>query len=203
MSESPRRERKKRETHDRLVGEAIRLFAERGYEATTTEDISDAADLAQRTFFRHFPSKEAVLYGDQGEAIDRIRAVFDARPADESTLDSLRAALVAHAASMVKDKQLWLLRAQLSSRVPEVESYTRAVVQVAWENAIAEGVARRLGAGSGDPRPAIVAGAALAAMRSAMRRWGSSNGRASLTRLLDESLNALGEIVHLEEPVAA
>jgi len=56
-----RRERKKRETRQRLMGAALDLFRERGYDATAVEDITDAADVSKGTFFNYFATKEAIL----------------------------------------------------------------------------------------------------------------------------------------------
>ena len=55
------RERKKIETRQRLLEEAFRLFAGRGYNATTIEEITAAANVAKGTFFNYFETKEAVL----------------------------------------------------------------------------------------------------------------------------------------------
>lgn len=59
--EISRRERKKDETRQRIFREAIRLFRERGFEATTVDEITERADVARGTFFNYFPKKEAVL----------------------------------------------------------------------------------------------------------------------------------------------
>ncbi|MCK4315317.1 MAG: helix-turn-helix transcriptional regulator [Anaerolineae bacterium] len=56
-----RRERKKRETRRRLMETALRLFREHGYDATTVEEITEAADVAKGTFFNYFETKEAIL----------------------------------------------------------------------------------------------------------------------------------------------
>ncbi|HWR35015.1 MAG TPA: TetR family transcriptional regulator [Clostridia bacterium] len=56
-----RRERRRAETRDRLFREAIQLFSERGFNGTTVEDITEAADVGKGTFFNYFPSKEHIL----------------------------------------------------------------------------------------------------------------------------------------------
>lgn len=56
-----RRERRRAETRERIVREALRLFSERGVTATTIEDITNAADVGKGTFFNYFPSKEQII----------------------------------------------------------------------------------------------------------------------------------------------
>ena len=56
-----RRERKRNETHQKLLACALRLFGERGFANTKIEDITEAADVGKGTFFNYFPSKEHVL----------------------------------------------------------------------------------------------------------------------------------------------
>ncbi len=88
-----RRERKKLETRRSLRDNALRLFAEQGFDRTTIEDITEAADVAQRTFFLHFASKEDVLLADARERGAAFEAALAAQPADASPLASVRGAL--------------------------------------------------------------------------------------------------------------
>jgi AcrR family transcriptional regulator len=67
-----RRERKKQETHQRLLVSAWGLFRERGYDDTTVEAITEAADVAKSTFFNYFPTKEAIVDEIALWRIDRL-----------------------------------------------------------------------------------------------------------------------------------
>jgi AcrR family transcriptional regulator len=69
-----RRERRKAETREKLFRVAMRLFAERGFFQTTTEDITAAADVGQGTFFNYFPSKQHILTVLSGKQIEKLTA---------------------------------------------------------------------------------------------------------------------------------
>lgn len=56
-----RRERRKLEVRNRIVDAAIKLFDEHGFDATTVADICERADVVNKTFFNHFPSKQHLL----------------------------------------------------------------------------------------------------------------------------------------------
>lgn len=71
-SSEGRRERRKRELRSWIYRTARRLFLERGFEAVTVEQIAEAADIAQATFFNHFQSKNAVLAEMTSEVSERI-----------------------------------------------------------------------------------------------------------------------------------
>src|SRR6185503_18865647 len=59
--ELSRRERKKEETRERIFKAACKLFRQKGFDATTIDEIAEKADIAKGTFFNYFPRKEAVL----------------------------------------------------------------------------------------------------------------------------------------------
>ena len=72
-----RRARRWRELHERISQTARALFLEQGFEATTVEQIADAADIAQATFFNHFPTKDAVVGEMAGEVFERFRGLVE------------------------------------------------------------------------------------------------------------------------------
>src|SRR5512146_3192630 len=89
-----RRERKKLETRQALEQAALRLFGAQGYEQTTVEEIAEAADVAVRTFFRYFSSKQDVLFGDVvTDRVSRLRTELAARPAAESAVEAITAVM--------------------------------------------------------------------------------------------------------------
>lgn len=70
------RERKKQQTRDALLESAMKLFTEKGYRATSIEEITGNANYAQRTFFLHFSSKEDILFPHNKELIEDLKDVF-------------------------------------------------------------------------------------------------------------------------------
>ena len=72
-----------------LAAAAMELFATKGYEATTVDEIAAAAGVARRTFFRHFRSKEEAIFPDHDDTLVRAEAVLNAAPAHEHPLDTV------------------------------------------------------------------------------------------------------------------
>lgn len=89
-----RRERKRRQTRERIEQAAMSLFLERGFDATTIEEITEAADVSKRSFFDYFPSKEEVVFAWQDSFADRLMAAIAARPPGESDVKAVEEALI-------------------------------------------------------------------------------------------------------------
>ncbi|MEU5876638.1 TetR family transcriptional regulator [Spirillospora sp. NPDC047279] len=88
------RERKKLRTRRTIAAEALRLFAERGYEETTIADIAAAADVSPRTFFSYFPSKEDVVFAEIDDRLAEVAERLATRPPGEPPLATIRRSMV-------------------------------------------------------------------------------------------------------------
>jgi AcrR family transcriptional regulator len=161
-----RRERKKQETRAALETAAMRLFLERGYEQTTVEDIAHAADVAVRTFFRYFSSKQHILFGDLAHNITgRLAETLAARPVDEHPVDAVYAALHALRPTDPVEQRQVIDRLRLLDQVPELTG-TFLTVMHNLHLVIVTFVADRTGkSATADFYPQLVGGAAVAAIQ--------------------------------------
>jgi AcrR family transcriptional regulator len=115
------RARKKAKTRAVIREQAIRLFAERGYQATTVEQIAEAAEVSPSTFFRYFPTKEDVVLQDDVDLIT-IEAL-EAQPPGLGPVAAFRAA-VQQTVSRLSPAELAVLNetAALTLTVPEIRA---------------------------------------------------------------------------------
>jgi AcrR family transcriptional regulator len=158
-----RRERKREETRASLTRSALELFGEHGFDAVTVTEITDRSDVDPSTFFRHFRSKESVLFTDIEGYVDHVRPLIDQRPVDEPIIETLRETTRAWSSSETFDLELENLRAKLT----ESSSELRAHVVIRREQ-VALDLADLLGARFGvdpsqDARPYLAATVWLAA----------------------------------------
>jgi AcrR family transcriptional regulator len=157
------RERKKRQTRDAIVREAMRLFAERGFDGVTIADIAEAAEIAPRTYFGYFPTKEDVVFHEHDEMLAGLETAIAARAEGETTLDAMRAWLAAVLVDHDPANELDRMRKQLVHESPALEVRSAANISE-FERALRRGVATDLGDAPEDLRPRIVAAAATAAL---------------------------------------
>jgi AcrR family transcriptional regulator len=157
------RERKKEQTRRAIEDAAFRLFAERGFQATTVADIAEAADVAPRTFFAYFPSKEDVLFADFDETSEALAARLRDRLPGESTFDALRAWISGLLPHIEADENREALRHRLCSEYDSIAAHERHLM-ARFEAIIAESVAADLGDAPSDLRPRMIAAAAIAAL---------------------------------------
>jgi AcrR family transcriptional regulator len=125
------RERKKARTFAAIQNQALRLFREQGYDATTVEQIADAAEVSPSTFFRYFPTKESVVLLDLYD--EMIGHLYLGQPKEMKPIPALRKALREGFAQIPAGEwQLQVERMTLARSVPALRSamldeFTRTV----------------------------------------------------------------------------
>jgi AcrR family transcriptional regulator len=195
------RERKKQRTREALVDAAFRLFAEKGFDATTVEEIADAVDVSSRTFFRYFASKEDVALTFQEEQYQAMLAALAARPADEPVLTALRRTAVGILGACERgelgfDHERFQCMMTLTSESPALLSGSLEHAQ-RKQRTLTEAVAARMGADPDtDLRPRVIAAVVLAAFHAASDAHQSGTmGFATLSEAADAAFAILEETV--------
>lgn len=162
VSDRPRpglRERKKAKTRALLQEQALRLFREQGYEATTVQQIAEAAEVSPTTVYRYFPNKsDLVIYDDLDE---RLLAAFRAQPPELGALEAMRGGIrtafgaLTGAELAVQRERERLMRAEPELRAAMLDEFTRT------QREIAELIAERAGRAADDETVQLLAGAGI------------------------------------------
>ncbi|MHB1510425.1 MAG: TetR/AcrR family transcriptional regulator [Acidimicrobiales bacterium] len=198
VADCGRRDRKKQATHRALRSAALELVVERGYANVTVEDIAEAADVATRTFFNHFPSKESAVIGADPDRVEHLRLSLLERPSDESPLEALRAVTVEYATVIDQElddlgegREAWFRRLCIVRGDPDLlVAYVGHISEV--ERSLVSALAERLGRDRlHDPYPALVTAAVLAAGRVAALYWSANGGAGSLADLTGAAIDCL------------
>ncbi|HKE77001.1 MAG TPA: TetR family transcriptional regulator [Acidimicrobiales bacterium] len=168
---------------------AIGLFAERGYDAVTVEEIAAAAGISQRTFFRYFGSKDDLLLRDQHRRLERLRHALSETPPEEDPRVSLHRALVTMAeADDDNAADVAVRSAALATRPGLIGLASLAE----WAQPIVAIVAERLGVDpETDPQPVVMVLAALAAVAVGYGMWANVEWKGPVSVHVDRALSAL------------
>lgn len=186
-----RRDRKVAATRQSILDAALGLFAEQGFGETTIEQITERADVGQRTFFRYFPTKESVLFDDIEHVWNRVLAAFAERPRDEHPFASLRMLLHELAEFAAEDAKQLELRIRLIDENPSIMEYHRQLFTVRWGTSLTTLVADRLGVDPAvDPRPPMWTALALSAFRVGFEQWLAAGRAGDLAQFIDRALGA-------------
>ncbi|MEU1347603.1 TetR family transcriptional regulator [Streptomyces sp. NPDC005776] len=194
------RERKKRRTRDALIRTALDLFTTQGYEETTVDEIADAVEVSQRTFFRYFAGKESVAFAVQDMVESRFILELRQRPATEAPFEAMRRAVlcawdsIGEAIEAIIPVELHLRTYRMIESTPSLlAAHMRR--GVAMEEQIAGLIAEREGLDvARDPRPRVAVAAFCGVMRVTGQLWGRGyDGSMDSLRTLTESyLDQLG-----------
>ncbi len=203
----PLRERKKLRTRRELSETALRLFLDRGFDATTLDELAGAVEVSKRTFFRNFASKEAVALAAETELWDAYVDQLGRREIRGNVLAGLRDALITTVREMGDD---WLRRflatRGLIARTPALRDRSD-LVSLTVQRRIAGVLEGKLGLDRRDVRLRLLGELALSAWRCAARNWirggkpVSGRGKAAgLLHEIDAAFDAIPGTVTLSAP---
>ncbi|MEU0877615.1 helix-turn-helix domain-containing protein [Lentzea sp. NPDC005914] len=161
MTELGRRERKKLQTRQSIADAALELFMARGFDDVGVKEIADRADVSVTTLFKHFPSKEALLFDEDAEQEAALLRTVRDRPSGTSIPKALRDYFAA-AAKGHADHPLFADFQQLVQTTPALRAYGHRM-WMRHQEALARVIAADIGAPEDDVRCAALARFALEA----------------------------------------
>jgi AcrR family transcriptional regulator len=187
------RAQRRAETQRAIQAHAVRLFTERGYDATTVADVAEAAGVSAMTVYRHFPTKEDLVLVDQhGRLVaDRIAASPATRPLVRRIGDALidSAAALTAGDGLTANKRFLLARLKLMISTPALRAR-----HLDNHYALQQAIVAAVRDDPGDPDEAFhaqaAASACLAAMHTALVRWAEDDGRDELPELIAKAFAA-------------
>jgi len=187
------RERKKAQTREALAEAALQLFADKGFEHVTVDEIAQSAQVSRRTYFRYFPTKEAVVFPDRERRLQQFQEMLAARQPDDSPVETVRLALLALARDYEENRSRVMLQQRIVEGSVTVLAYD-AELDRQWEGTIAEALGDRAG---GRVRAVIrrrarlQAGALMGVIRAILNEWYAGAGRGDLKALGQEAFDLL------------
>jgi AcrR family transcriptional regulator len=168
------RERKRQQTRERLTRAAMALFLERGFEATTLDDIAAAADISRRSFFHYFASKEDVVFAWHEEITAALITAVATRPSDESMLAAAENAISAMARQIEPNEAIAM--ACLKRDNPALQARDQVKYEK-LERALADALTERAGHKAEKLQARLVAMIATGAMRIGGELWAADGAR--------------------------
>ncbi len=180
----PRPGRRRSTTPHHITDVALELFAERGFDAVSVDDVARAAGIARRTLFRYYASKNAIPWGDFDAHLQHLRQLLGRVAPDVPLGAALRTALLAFNTFDESETVRHRQRMRVILQTAELQAYSMTMY-AGWREVIAEFVARRCGAKTTDLRPQTVAWLMLGVALSAYEHW-----------LTDESLSLPQSLAH-------
>ncbi|OBA92961.1 mycofactocin system transcriptional regulator [Mycobacteriaceae bacterium 1482268.1] len=162
--------RRRSTTTDHLSNVAIDLFAARGFDEVSVDDVAHAAGIARRTLFRYYPSKNALPWGDFDAHLERMRDQLARLDPSVPIRQALRTALLAFNTFDEAETARHRQRMRVILETAELQAYSMTMY-AGWRAVVAAFVARRLGTTTDDLIPQTVAWTMLAVALSAYEHW--------------------------------
>lgn len=179
----------------RLEKAALELFAEHGFDGTTTDQIAARAGVTERTFFRHFPDKREVLFASEDELRDVVAAALADARRDLEVLPMLQAALHDVVPLIERNRPLAALRTPIIAASPALAEREHAKT-AALTDLVAHTLRDR---GIDDATALLAARVAMSAFATAIGRWVAGSG-ADLHVVVDQTFTELRELTAAQTP---
>lgn len=180
-------------SHAEIEQVAFRLFAERGFDGTTLEDIARAVGVGRRTLFRYFDSKNDIPWGQFDRNLEGFRQIFADLPVDLSTHDAVHLAVRRFNEFPDDAQPAHRERMRLILETPTLQAHS-VLRYGQWRAVIAEYVAARHDVQPDDLLPRTVGHVALALALSAYEVW-LDDSSAKLPALIDSAFLRLRQHV--------
>jgi AcrR family transcriptional regulator len=175
-------------THDALRRVALERFKRDGFANVTVTELAVEAGVTERTFFRHFPTKEAVLFEDYETQLEWLADALSKRPASENLFDAVLASVVSFPHDLEVVRQAALLRAELIG-CERAAGHLR-VVQASFATVLTAFVRSRHSDVADIDQKAEVSGAVLAAaLVVAVENWGRGACKGDIGQIVADSVN--------------
>lgn len=182
------RERKRRETALRIRAAGLRLFGEKGYDATTLDDIAAEAGISRRTFFYYFKSKDDILLSLRESADDGIAPAMKKVGPVARPIDAARAAL-AYMCAQYRTEELRVIDRLM--RASETIQAGKQAFYIQREKAMLSALQERWPEPEREASLRLVAMVSVSAMRIALDNFNRDDGKRSLETLLHEAFDTL------------
>lgn len=166
----PRVGRRRSTTQDHIAGVAIELFAARGFDDVSVDDIAAAAGISRRTLFRYYASKSAIPWGDFDAHLQHLRELLATLSPQISLGEALREALLAFNTYAEHEMAEHRQRMRVILETEALQAYSMTMY-AGWRDVIATYVAHRIGAEGSDLLPQTVAWLMLGVALSAYEKW--------------------------------
>ena len=189
ISQPGLRERKRLKTQRRLREEALRLFMTQGFDETTVEEIAEAAEVSPSTFFRYYPTKEAVLFSDEFDPM--VVEALRNQPKDKHPVRALRDAITAGFRQMsAEDERQFLEIYRLAVSTPDMRGHLYQNMMESLD-LFTDTLAEWRGVSPGDPAVRTFVGAMVGVVLQAVTEWVENAGKRPLRVVIDEHLARL------------
>lgn len=182
--------RKRALARQAMADDALALFDAHGFDGTTVDELAEAMNISRRTFFRYFPTKEAVVFEALAERLEWFRSLVATPEDGEAPYETVRRAYLAMARTYIEAHAEIARIQRIIDASPTLVARERHLDQ-AWDDAVADVLAPSLAGDGGRPRAERQAAAINGVVRATLRQWWADGAGDDLVARGQEALAEL------------